>query len=47
MIDTLKEIATDLFIIVVGFVIITAQGAFDRAKGLSCGRAETAEQASP
>lgn len=47
MIDTLKEIAIDFLIVVAGVIIITAQGAFDRAKGLSCGRAETAEQAKP
>jgi hypothetical protein len=41
--ETLKEIAIDFLIVVAGVIIITAQGAFDRAKGLSCGRAEVTQ----
>jgi len=41
--ETLKEIVIDVLILVAGIVIITAEGAYNNAKGLSCGRTETTQ----
>ena len=45
--ESLKELAVDALIVLLGIVIITAQGAVNHAKGLSCGRIETSAQAKP
>jgi hypothetical protein len=47
MIDTLKEVAIDVVIVAFGVLLITAQGAVDRAKGVSCGQAEVTQAAQP
>lgn len=44
--ETLKEILIDLLIVVAAWVIVTAEGVYD--KGLSCGdRTEVTAQAEP
>lgn len=42
--ETLKELAVDVLVVLAGLIIITAEGAVNHAKGLSCGRVETSAQ---
>jgi len=45
--ETLKEIAYDVLVVLAGLLIVTAEGISTGAKGLSCGRVETSAQAHP